>query len=219
MELEPITRQEKIIAGQDLTPITRMEKFLKNFGGGGGGGSSVPKPLTYDYMPEGYPTKSGFDIEWDGNTDGLTYITQTIDIKNYRVSDISPTNDELLGATLITSGGLNVTMTSDFIYVASEDVTVVGTGEILVAIARKDNAFAADIVDGGILFPQKGTYFMKSDNAYIARLSKQTITPMAEEFLPSEVNELIMNSSTPDSTKKFKITVDDSGAISATEVT
>ena len=38
MQLEPITRQEKIIAGQDLTPITRMEKFLKNFGGGGGGG-------------------------------------------------------------------------------------------------------------------------------------------------------------------------------------
>ena len=38
MALEPITRQEKIIAGQDLTPITRMEMFLKNFGGGGGGG-------------------------------------------------------------------------------------------------------------------------------------------------------------------------------------
>ena len=55
MALEPITRQEKIIAGQDLTPITRLEKFLKNFGGGGG---SVPKPLTYDYMPEGYPSKT-----------------------------------------------------------------------------------------------------------------------------------------------------------------
>ena len=40
MALEPITRQEKIIAGQDLTPITRLEKFLKQFGGGGGG--SVP---------------------------------------------------------------------------------------------------------------------------------------------------------------------------------
>ena len=56
MALEPITRQEKIIAGQDLTPITRMEMFLKQFGGGGGG--SVPKPLTYDYMPEGYPKKA-----------------------------------------------------------------------------------------------------------------------------------------------------------------
>ena len=41
MALEPITRQEKIIAGHDLTPITRMEMFLKNFGGGGGGGSGV----------------------------------------------------------------------------------------------------------------------------------------------------------------------------------
>ena len=39
MALEPITRQEKIIAGQDLTPITRMEKFLKEFGGSGGGGA------------------------------------------------------------------------------------------------------------------------------------------------------------------------------------
>lgn len=42
MALEPITRQEKIIAGQDLTPITRMEMFLKEYvgsGGGGGGGA------------------------------------------------------------------------------------------------------------------------------------------------------------------------------------
>ena len=56
MALEPITRQEQIIAGKDLEPITRMEKFLKQYGGGGGG--PVPKPLTYDYMPEGYPTKT-----------------------------------------------------------------------------------------------------------------------------------------------------------------
>ena len=36
MELEPITRQAKIIAGQDLTPITRTEMILKQFGGGAG---------------------------------------------------------------------------------------------------------------------------------------------------------------------------------------
>ena len=40
MALEPITRQEKIIAGKDLEPITRMEMFLKQYGGGGGGGSA-----------------------------------------------------------------------------------------------------------------------------------------------------------------------------------
>lgn len=32
MALEPITRQEQIIAGKDLKPITRMEKFLKEYG-------------------------------------------------------------------------------------------------------------------------------------------------------------------------------------------
>ena len=37
MALEPITRQEKIIAGQDLTPITRLEMFLKEYGGSGSG--------------------------------------------------------------------------------------------------------------------------------------------------------------------------------------
>ena len=48
---------------------------------------------------------------------------------------------------------------------------------------------------------------------------EEVVTPMAAEFLPSEVNELIMNSSTPNSTKKFRITVDDSGTLKATEVT
>lgn len=43
MALEPITRKEQIIAGMDLEPVTRMEKFLKEYGGssGGGGGASV----------------------------------------------------------------------------------------------------------------------------------------------------------------------------------
>lgn len=78
MALEPITRQEKIIAGQDLTPITRMEKFLKNFGGGGG---SIPKPLTYDYMPEGYPSKRVENLcvtiepDFEDNEDG-TFIAE-----------------------------------------------------------------------------------------------------------------------------------------------
>ena len=37
MALEPITRKEKIIAGEDLQPITRLEKFLKEYGGSDGG--------------------------------------------------------------------------------------------------------------------------------------------------------------------------------------
>lgn len=36
MALEPITRKEQIIAGKDLEPVTRMEMFLKQYGGGSG---------------------------------------------------------------------------------------------------------------------------------------------------------------------------------------
>ena len=38
----------------------RNEEFAKRAGGNTGSqsGDSVPKPLTYDYMPDGYPTKS-----------------------------------------------------------------------------------------------------------------------------------------------------------------
>ena len=52
MALEPITRQEQIIAGKDLEPITRMEKFLKQYGGGGGGGvgGSSGGGMSYDVI-------------------------------------------------------------------------------------------------------------------------------------------------------------------------
>jgi len=36
-DLTPITRQEKILAGENITPITRMEMFLKQLIDGGAG--------------------------------------------------------------------------------------------------------------------------------------------------------------------------------------
>ena len=44
--MEPITRKEKILAGEDLEPITREEWFLKN--ASGGGGSALPEYTTSD---------------------------------------------------------------------------------------------------------------------------------------------------------------------------
>lgn len=45
------------------------------------------------------------------------------------------------------------------------------------------------------------------------------IVKIPKEYVEGLEEGMIINSSTPDSTKKFKITVDDTGAISATEVT
>lgn len=50
-------------------------------------------------------------------------------------------------------------------------------------------------------------------------VSSADIKKIDKKFIPSELNEVIIPSSTSGSSKKFKITVNDSGAITATEVT
>ena len=86
----------------------------------------------------------------------------------------------------------------------------------------------------GLVFPEKGVYFASGpDNFYITGIASAdsdtpeitwdgslgTIKTIDPKYIPSELNEIILPSSTPSSTKKFKITVNDNGAISATEVT
>lgn len=59
-DLQPITRKEKILDGQDLTPVTRLEYFLKKAAtGGGGAGLYIGTPITIadaPPLPEGYQT-------------------------------------------------------------------------------------------------------------------------------------------------------------------
>lgn len=63
MALEPITRQEKIIAGQDLKPITRMEMFLKQYGGGSSGGKEPFFTGAVDWDMSAENLISGFSYE------------------------------------------------------------------------------------------------------------------------------------------------------------
>lgn len=173
MELEPITRKEKIIAGQDLTPITRMEKFLKQYGGGGG---SVPKPLTYDYMPDGYPKKSvSFNVEWDGNTEGLTSLNNF-----YKVSDLVVDPSVFSsGATLTYADGSTDFMSIDDAS-SKNSITIepgqviFGEGQVMIFTETPEPPL------------EIGVYF-ESDELYDVRkvTGGEVITPMAEEFLPA----------------------------------
>ena len=208
MALEPITRQEKIIAGQDLEPITRLEMFLKNFGGGGGG--SVPKPLTFDYMPDGYPRKSAETVtlleeqELAFTDNEGVYVAPLTNALEIVVGQTYTVNWDGTEYECVCSAFNSRRVLGNLsIYGMGND-----TGEPFIYLYDSSQ-------------PSAG--FTAHDTSPIHTISikriEETVTPMAEEFLPSEVNELIMNSSTTDSTKKFKITVDDSGTISATEVT
>ena len=54
---------------------------------------------------------------------------------------------------------------------------------------------------------------------HLYRYVPASIVKIPQEYVEGLEEGMIINSSTPNSTKKFKITVDDTGAISATEVT
>ena len=177
--------------------------------------SNTPKPLTYDYMPEGYPSKSvqtttlmeeqevAFALEGgaapgEGTAYGVHPALDIVEGKTYAVN-WDGTDSECVCIAI----GTSLSLGNTYILGGPDD-----TGEPFAYYYDYD----------------KGTsYFATLDTAATHTISVKTaeeiVTSMAAEFLPSEINELIMNSSTTGSTKKFKITVDDSGTISATEVT
>lgn len=61
----------------------------------------------------------------------------------------------------------------------------------------------------------------KADNAQAVAEAAQITSEKVYEFVDSRIEEdsVVLKSSTVNSTKKFRISVNDSGAISATEVT
>lgn len=117
-----------------------------------------------------------------------------------------------------------------------EDYFDFGYGSFLASVGVffiTTNNFEASINGITIVFPKKGVYFTAPSDFYLSGIaSAESDTPeitwdgnveftktIDPKFIPSELNEIVLPSSTSGSSKKFKITVDDSGAISATEVT
>ena len=85
MELEPITRKEKIIAGENLEPITRLEKFLKEYGGSGGsggGGSTDAVLYTAQTLTDAQKKQARQNIGVDGN---YFVVNGTLD-NNYNIT-------------------------------------------------------------------------------------------------------------------------------------
>lgn len=99
-------------------PLTRDEAFTKKALGLGGGASSW-NDLTDKPFGE---TVVDIQITWDGETDGLIEGLSTTIGRTYKVSDLTPTTDELLGATTI-FGQQTTIITPDYIeYAKSADI-------------------------------------------------------------------------------------------------
>ena len=170
-------------AGDGLTvdPITRTVSA--------GGGGSVPKPLTYDYMPEGYPSKS--------------------------VQTTTLMEEQELAFTLY-SGLYTAQLTNAFKIVDGQTYTVVwdGTEYECIGIVIKSNPQSAlgnlSITGAGADTGEPFIYvygieqavgmFATLDTAASHTISvkriEKTVTPMAEEFIPSGVTAVMENAQT-----------------------
>ena len=174
---------------------------------------SIPKPLTYDYMPEGYPSKS------------IEYVT-LMEEQEVMFSE----QNGLMGANspvdLEIKLGDKLTVVWDGVsYDAEVTKSTYGPRDMLV-FGNAGLALPEDTTDYPFMYAESAiagtSQWVTADTAtsHTIKVMRQqeTITPMSADFMPV-VDGVIILSSTADSTKKFKITVDDSGTIKATEVT
>ena len=139
----------------------------------GGGGGSVPKPLTYDYMPEGYPKKS--------------------------VQTVTLMDEQEVAFTLSDGGPSRASITNAFEIVESQTYTVSWDGTEYECVGVNDgkeaylgnNSIFGSSNDTGepFLYDFRGNAFATLDTSASHTISVATIaeviTPMAEEFLPA----------------------------------
>ena len=144
-----------------------------------GGGGSVPKPLTYDYMPEGYPTKSvqtttlmeEQELAFASDGEGIygAQLPNPFEIvvgKTYTVN-WDGTEYECVGFTMGPDSGLG-------------NLSIIGAG----ADTGEPFIYLND--------PNMGSGFNTLDTSASHTISvkttAETVTPMAKEFLPAGAN-------------------------------
>ena len=185
-------------------------------------------PMAEEYLPENIATKS--DVEATQKVlDGVfsSVATFTFDKQTsgrdtfnfngfnyYKISDFNPAPEDVISFkgtseageeySVINIGNNCVKYSANFIVVASAGLCSLPVSETTTF------SFTA---------PSAGLYARyKENNAFMtAGTGEFTLKPSSENYI--YITGLLLKSSTHGSTKKFKITVDDTGTLSATEVT
>lgn len=171
-EVVPQSRIEKILVGEDIEPQSRIEALLKEKLCGGGG--SVPKPLTYDYMPEGYPTKS-------------VQTTTLMEERELEFTLIGGLYMAQLTSALELVVGQTYTVkwdSTEYECVCSVFNSMLALGNLSIAGASDDTGepfvYTGSAAGGGF-----GTLDTSASHTISVKIAEEVITPMAEEFLPA----------------------------------
>ena len=140
------------------------------------GGSSVPKPLTYDYMPEGYPTKS----------------VQTTTLIEEQALAFASGDDGLYAGPLTNAPEIVEGQTYTVNWDGTEYECVCYTSNSMLMLGNLSIIGAGDDTGEPFLYgysPNMGGGFNTLDTSASHTISVkkivETVTPMAEKFLPT----------------------------------
>ena len=136
-------------------------------------------PIDPKRLPEGYPYKESFTIEWDGNTEGRVCIDGMC-----KVSDLIPA--DLAGAKVWIAAPDGNIVSNDVLGNAQ-----VGIQGVYIYSTQGNSMPAVAVVTEENTDFETGVYF-QNDVLYCCKLSTETIHPMAEEFLPGPLVLYVM---------------------------
>lgn len=165
-------------------------------------GNIIPKAGIYfsldsseiDYQFLSSLSFNGKTITWDGETEGLEYISPLSEYCNqYKVSDYIPSNDEL--TNLIAEKKL---VRQNGILINDEKHLLLSGGNVLVVYEIGEYDDAGNIVN----LPSTGIYFLRQDGAQESYASKFeygniTIQTIDEKFIPDTIarkNDILVTS-------------------------
>ncbi len=128
------------------------------------------------------------EISWDCDTTGRINFTDPWKHIYYKISDLTPTKEEIIGGTIKFSSNHDpVIITQDMTHDIGEGTYVTGLlGEIIVSFG--DNLEIQD----AIIVPERGTYVCYDEAiGYAKSLTYGKIKQLDEKFLPSAPNQLL----------------------------
>ena len=145
-----------------------------------GGGGSVPKPLTYDYMPEGYPKKSVGTVTLMGEQE----VAFTLN-KGVYMTPITNAFELVVGQTYTVNW--DGTEYECICSAASERVYQIGNASIM---GRGDDTgepflCAHNTIQGGFKFYTLDT---SATHTISVKTTQEIVTPMTKEFIPTGAN-------------------------------
>ena len=182
-------------------------------------------PMAEEYLPENLATKS--DVEatqkvldgvfssvatfiFDKQTSGRdTFVYNAYNY--YKISDFNPAPEDVISFKGISESGVNYSE-----IIAGNNC--VGYGDFIVVASAGDCSLSVTGTVFSFTAPSAGLYAIYEENEVntTAGTGEFTLKPSSENYI--YITGLLLKSSTLGSTKKFKITVDDSGALTATEI-